>query len=255
MTTFKPTGRFSKAWFIKTIKENQDRRGFSWIRKEYRGAPQFSDLKEMITTLVNERYIDRYGKPDAKGSTYFRITTLGHRYLEGHKDSLRGAEPLDDTQEKIQAATERISKANERVAEEGLQKMNDGLIGKNFSVGESVDPKYTHEDIVEPAKKKKEPPLGIIPVPEEEGAKKGGFRAPGLRESPLTPTGMNQLQNAAGAGVEMPGDYFDRIANDRIRKLVGAALLAKFGDQMTVKEFLEYIDGPKETPTEDPEAW
>jgi DNA-binding PadR family transcriptional regulator len=151
---FKPTGRFSKAWYIKIIKDNPERRGYTWIRKEHSGAPQFETLKSAIAVLVHQRFIDTVGKTDGNGSVHYQVTSLGHRYLEENKDALIG--------EEIHEAQQRINKKTEEIATEGLKQLEnipgtlsyemnhgDSLLGKKMKVTDTPKFQQTFEDPIE----------------------------------------------------------------------------------------------------------
>lgn len=271
---FKPAGRFSKVWYLKVFKDNPERRGFSWIRMEHNGAPQFQALKQLVGILIDQRYLDIHGKPDGKGSTYHRLTSLGHRYLEEHKDEL--------VSEEIDQAQQRIQKKNEEIADEGLKKLHsDPLFGKRFPVERGQkDSKYTDEDFLEPHRKEKLKPMGIIPTDDEKPAngfvmkdKDGNIAARSelsdeeyekladeIVTPPVDPPGSHAEQGQAEMPVDMMkqlADYQKQQQKQMLRGIVGEIFVEKFADKVTVKELLDYFDEPKEAaiPEDDEKNW
>lgn len=131
---FTVAGRWSKAWYLKMVKDNPERRGFTWIRKVYTvGAPQAEKIKSIFAILVDQRYLDPVGKPDGHGSTPYKVTSLGHRFLEEHKSDLVTGE----------IAASKLVKVT-----------SDPLIGKKMPVTDNPEFRATFEEPVETERKK-----------------------------------------------------------------------------------------------------
>lgn len=147
---FKVTGKWSKAWYIKMIKENPERRGYTWIRKEGGiGAPQAEGIKSIFSLLVHQRYIDPIGKPDGHGSTPYKVTSLGHRYLEEHKGTIA----LYEADQRLKKA---MNKASDKIISEhdAALKSKDPLIGKKMPVTDNPEFRATFEEPIESERKK-----------------------------------------------------------------------------------------------------
>jgi len=102
MSEFKETGVGSRAWYIKTIKANPDRSGFSFIRNENIDGYKLNYplLKAHMEELTAAGYFQKQGRDDSPRVKYV-VTSFGHRYLEQHKDELEAIkpEPVDEKRE------------------------------------------------------------------------------------------------------------------------------------------------------------
>jgi len=94
MSEFKETGVGSRAWYIKTIKANPDRSGFSFIRNENIDGYKLNYplLKAHMEELTAAGYFQKQGRDDSPRVKYV-VTSFGHRYLEQHKDELEAIKP------------------------------------------------------------------------------------------------------------------------------------------------------------------
>ena len=134
---FKETGVGSLAWYLQTIKNSPDRKGFSYLRK---GTPlQFDAVKTAVEYLVGARYLNKNSKPDQPRNDSYTVTSFGHRYLEQHKSDLEGSDlpaPVERESEETPPTEEMREQYKERHPE--IEKVSD-LLGKPFHPGKAPE--------------------------------------------------------------------------------------------------------------------
>lgn len=91
---FTAAGKFSKAWWLKLIKEHGAEGGINNLAVH--GDTNYPKAKPAIDELFGGRYIDLMlgtrrvlpGEPLQGKQVSYTLTTLGHRYLTEHSDEL-----------------------------------------------------------------------------------------------------------------------------------------------------------------------
>lgn len=81
---FNDSGRFSQWWWLDLIKRFGSEGAAKFVIAE-NGITSYQNVKEAIDHLVLSGYAKMEGKGGRAGYQY-RLTILGHRYLEEHKD-------------------------------------------------------------------------------------------------------------------------------------------------------------------------
>lgn len=100
--TFEETGKYSKAWWIKLVKEHGADGGMAYLRTQaHIPGQEYNKCKEAIDSLVNTAYIQMLKGQQVEGHTTgnsvrYKVTSFGHRYLDEHQDELVEAEPKDE---------------------------------------------------------------------------------------------------------------------------------------------------------------
>lgn len=92
---FKEKGVASQAWFLREIKASPNAKGFSFLSSKYLGKEGVADdvAKAGIEYLETARFIRATGKQDAETLlNAHELTSIGHRYLEEHKQDLEEEE-------------------------------------------------------------------------------------------------------------------------------------------------------------------
>ncbi len=229
MPKFRETGVGSQAWYIKQVKENPEKRGFTYIRwsaTEQGRALQFDEVSEAIDELVNSGHLKRIAKPDAPKSTRYEVTSFGHRYLEQHKDEATGikAGPIESGRTGSTAAP--------GIGVSHTVPQNPGLIRSL-----PIAPEPDEPEIVVPIPPKPDRPIDRvakagISLGQEIERHNAKAKPEPAKESTPTPVPIQKSPNKGSS---------DSLI-DQLKLAAGALALEKFAEQITVKDLLDYME-------------
>lgn len=257
---FKESGVGSIAWYVQQFKNNPDRRGYTYIRKENKSVPQADELKKIVDFLVNSRYLDRKSKPDQPKSDRYTVTSFGHRYLEQHKSDLENTEhpaPVERTAEETPSTEEMREQYKERHPQ--IEKVSD-LLGKPFTP--SVVPPFVPSIPETPEQRKKMMGLdlrrgkNLLPGGEPMGTRDedgpddafDDIRTPKVRavaQDMPEPTaeaqpGDGYEPEADGPAVEDRGNSADLVTT--LKQISGEILFDRHAKEVTVVDIIDRIE-------------
>lgn len=260
---FKESGVGSIAWYVQQFKNNPDRRGYTYIRKENKSVPQADELKKIVDFLVNSRYLDRKSKPDQPKSDRYTVTSFGHRYLEQHKDAINAAANMAADKDRL-VATTRVETPVERESEETrptepIEKVSD-LLGKPFHPGKA--PEFVPSIPETPEQRKKIMGLdlrrgkNLLPGGEPMGSRDedgpdtafDDIRTPKVRavaqdmpEPTAEPQPGDEYEpEADGPAVEDRGDSADLVTT--LKQISGEILFDRHAKEVTVVDLIDRIE-------------